>query len=549
MKKSFLLFFLLLMIQIKISPLFSQQITFNKVKSPIGSFSGFVGGITQDNNGYMWFATGGGLFRYDGYKFKMYSNDQSNNASLSANHLETIYADRKGMIWIPTWINGLDRLDPVTSIFTHFRHDPNDPESLSNDTVRAVLEDHEGVIWIGTQGGLDRYNLKTGKFQNYHNIPNDPYSLSCNRVRKIYEDRQGTLWVGTGSIWSNEGGETDEGGLNRFDQRTGKFVRYLHDPDNPHSLINNKVQAICEDSRGVFWIGTAGDGLHTMNRSTGTFERHLYDQAHPERLSRPPLTNTGFTDQITFIKEDAIGSIWIGTLANGLNRYDPQTQRTVHYGYKDSAVGFIDNSAWSSFNSRDGIFWIGTFEGGLYRIDPYHKDIPYTVTGSNVYAFDDDPANGLWVGTTAGLLLQKRNTGTIRKFVNEPNNPASLSSTVILTIYRDEKGILWVGTVNGLNRFNAISHTNARYLHNPKDTNSISAGRIFALEDAGNDSLWVGLEYGLDLINKRAGTFIHFKNNPKDTNSFSGINGIIALLIDNRANLWIGEYAGGGFTF
>ncbi len=77
--------------------------------------------------------------------------------------------------------------------------------------------------------------------------------------------------------------------LNRFDKHTGKFTRYLHDPGDPHSLINNKVNAILEDSKGNFWVGTAGDGLHTMDRATGKFERHQYDPAHPEKLSRPPL--------------------------------------------------------------------------------------------------------------------------------------------------------------------------------------------------------------------------------------------------------------------
>ena len=80
-----------------------------------------------------------------------------------------------------------------------------------------------------------------------------------------------------------------KGGLNRFNKNTGTFTRYLHDEKDPHSLIDNRVRAIFEDSYGNFWIGTAGDGLHTMDRENGTFERHTYDPAHPEKLSRPPL--------------------------------------------------------------------------------------------------------------------------------------------------------------------------------------------------------------------------------------------------------------------
>jgi ligand-binding sensor domain-containing protein len=325
MKSRFLLFFFSLLLAR--TPSFAQQTRFNRVVSPIGSFSGFVGGITQDKDGYMWFATTGGLYKYDGYRFKVYVNDPSDSNSLSATHLETVYADREGMIWIALWIGGLDGLDPATGKFTHFKHDPKDPGSLSDVKVRAILKDHEGVLWVGTHGGLDRFDRKTGKFQHYTHDPNDPQSLSSNTVRALYEDREGTLWVGTGSVFPDEGGRTDDGGLNRFDRRSGKFTRYLHDPNDAHSLINNKVRGILEDSKGNFWVGTAGDGLHTMDRNTGRFERHLYDPAHPEKLSRSPVNEAAGDDQIMFIAEDALQNIWIGSSENGLNKYDPKSQR------------------------------------------------------------------------------------------------------------------------------------------------------------------------------------------------------------------------------
>ena len=105
----------------------------------------------------------------------------------------------------------------------------------------------------------------------------DPSSLSCNLVRALYEDRQGTLWVGTGSEFYEDHGRSNDGGLNKLNKKTGKFIRYMHDEKDPHSLIDNRVRVIFEDSRGNFWVGTAGDGLHTMDRATGAFERHLYD--------------------------------------------------------------------------------------------------------------------------------------------------------------------------------------------------------------------------------------------------------------------------------
>jgi ligand-binding sensor domain-containing protein len=364
-----------LLLLLRIHPGGAQPVTFNKVLPPLRNFPGIVGGITQDNNGYMWIATSGGLYKYDGYRFRLFANDPANAASLTSSRLETVCADRKGMIWIATWAEGLDRLDPATGRFTHFRHNPAAPGSLSSDTVRSILEDRSGTLWVGTTSGVDRYDPKTNTFLNYRHDPNNPNSLSCNRVRKLYEDREGTLWVATGSVWVNEGGGTDEGGLNRFDRKTGTFIRYLHDPKNPRSLLNNKVQGICEDSRGRFWIGTAGDGLHTMDRRTGNFERHRYDPANPQGLSRPPLKTAGDFDHITSISEDAVGNVWIGTLESGIARYSPKTGKTTHYGNKDTAIGFTDNSGWTFYNSNDGIFWIGTWQGGLFRVDPYHRNI------------------------------------------------------------------------------------------------------------------------------------------------------------------------------
>ena len=163
----------------------------------------------------------------------------------------------------------------------------NDPGSLSDDSVSIILRDHQGILWVGTHNGLDRLDEKTGKFIHYRNEPGNPRSLSSNAVRAIYEDRRGVIWIGTGLYWESK--INNDGGLNRFDRNTGTFTRYLNDPKNPHSLINNKVRAIFEDSRGTFWVGTSGDGLHTMDREKGSFERHLYNPAKPDELSRPKL--------------------------------------------------------------------------------------------------------------------------------------------------------------------------------------------------------------------------------------------------------------------
>jgi ligand-binding sensor domain-containing protein len=108
---------------------FAQQVIFNRVSSPEGSYFGLINDITQDLQGYMWFAIwGGGLRRYDGYHFITYMNDPMDSASLAVNTLHAVCADHNGIIWIGTEESGLDRLDTKTGIFTHFSHDQQNPK-------------------------------------------------------------------------------------------------------------------------------------------------------------------------------------------------------------------------------------------------------------------------------------------------------------------------------------------------------------------------------------------------------------------------------------
>ena len=200
-----------------------------------------VTGISQDPQGYMWFGTKRtGLYRYDGHNIISFKNQASNLNSLSYDAVESLLADDKGIIWIGTFGRGLDRFDPATGNFTHYRLNPNDPNSLGNDTVTAIMQDNQKNLWIGTYGGMSRMDSKSGKFKTYRHDDNDSLSLSCNQVRTIYEDKHGTIWVGTGSAF-HEKSVCTSGGLNRLDATTDKFIRYLHDPNDPYSLVDNRV--------------------------------------------------------------------------------------------------------------------------------------------------------------------------------------------------------------------------------------------------------------------------------------------------------------------
>ena len=160
--------------------------------------------------------------------------------------------------------------------------------------------------------------------------------------------------MGAASFDKDNNRSAKEGGLNRFDRRTGKFTRYLNNVADPHSLIDNRVGAIFEDSKGNFWVCTAGDGLHCMNRKTGKFERLRFDPAHPEKLSGPPRKKDIDWDlDLFFIQEDGSGAMWIGASGGWLTRYDPTTKKIKHYAsFNDDTQAM--QSVSGAFASRDG---------------------------------------------------------------------------------------------------------------------------------------------------------------------------------------------------
>ena len=85
------------------------------------------------------------------------------------------YEDRAGNLWIGTKHGGLNRHNPNSDTYTHFRHDETDPTSIASDSVAAILEDRNGTLWIAFRGaGLDRFNPDGETFTHFRNRPGSP---------------------------------------------------------------------------------------------------------------------------------------------------------------------------------------------------------------------------------------------------------------------------------------------------------------------------------------------------------------------------------------
>jgi PAS domain S-box-containing protein len=498
--------------------------------------------ILQDSQGFMWFGTLGGLNRYDGYTFTVYRHRRSDPDSLSHDSVLVLYEDHAGTLWIGTsigldsfaggagrfthypaigeqigaiyedaagilWIgtegSGLFRYDRADGQFIQYMHDPVDRHSLSDDDVIAICEDSSGTLWVGTAyGGLNAFDRATEQFTPYRHDPANPHSLSYDRVTTIYEDRSGVLWVGTGSDY-----EVEVGGLNALDRTTGQFTRYLHDPQDRHSLSNNHVRTIYEDQTGTLWIGT-DDSLNVFDRTADTFVSYHHDPLNPHSLSDSP---------ITAIYEDRAGTLWFGTFGAGVSKYARVKEKFTRY-----------------------------------QPDPLD---PNSLSGAEVGALYEDRTGILWIGAPGeGLDSLDRTTGQFTHYSHDPADPHSLSNNNVRALYEDHEGVLWVGTNQGLDRLvlsqveglASAEGTFVHYVHDPDDPTSIGPGAVKAVLEDHTHTLWIATEEPgtINRFDRATETFTRYEHDPANPDSFINTYGVRAIYEDRGGDLWLGTYTG-----
>ncbi|MDQ0640523.1 signal transduction histidine kinase/ligand-binding sensor domain-containing protein/DNA-binding response OmpR family regulator [Pedobacter sp. W3I1] len=247
-----------------------------------------VNSFVEDNKGNLWIGTNGAgllyLNRTTG-QIKRYRNNPASSNSLSSDIVISLTIDHSGILWIGTYLGGLDCFDGKK--FTNFKHSTEDPQSISDNRIYALLADAANRLWVGTlNGGLDWLDTRTGKFKHFN--PSVKNTLNAYVVTCLYGDRNKNLWVGT----------TD--GVSVLDGKTSRFRHLKNNSKDTNSLIQGVVNSITEDSRGWIWIGTR-EGISIYHPATGKFTNLIEDVGLPE--------NTVLT-----LVEDEDRNIWYSSL-------------------------------------------------------------------------------------------------------------------------------------------------------------------------------------------------------------------------------------------
>lgn len=341
---------------IKDNPLTSNDINENDINC-----------ITEDASGLLWFGSNGnGLIRFDKKtnQFTRFMHQDDHPGSLSNDIIVTLKTDHNDYLWIGTYFGGLNRFDGKT--FTHYRNDPNNTESLSDDRIFSILEDSKNNLWVGTLGG--GLNLLDGvKNIFYHYRSGDINSVRSDYIFDIKEDRKGNIWMATAI------------GLCRFVIETGRFMNYIHEPDNPRSISNDNILNIFLDLNDNLWVGTR-EGLNRFNYQTGDFDVIGTEQGLPDNY-------------ICSVVGDLRGNLWVANPYQLSKLIWPENNQIgqmviTQYSEADGLQGgeFNVNSA---FLTRSGDIYIGGTKGVNYFNPSLIKDIKsnsqLVITGFNLF--------------------------------------------------------------------------------------------------------------------------------------------------------------------
>lgn len=323
----------------KHNPLDPQSIHSNEVRS-----------ICKDSAGFLWIGTNRGLDRIDETNglTTHFVHDPDDDTSISAGIPQAIIEDENGLNWVGMDQTGLNRFNPQTKVFTHYRHIKDEKNGLSNNKVRVIHLDQKDkdILWIGTQNGLNQFNKKTNHFTHYFSSPTETSTLSSSQITCLNQDRSGNLWVGT--LW----------GLNRMDKQTGTFTRFTTESSESqnNTVLDNHITTILEDENSLMWIGTYG-GINKYDKTLDQWEYYTTTEGLPG-------------DIIGGILEDDTGCLWVSS-NRGLFKFDPKTESITNYSLHDGIQSRQFNQG-AFFKTRDGIMYFGGVNG-YNRFDP--KDV------------------------------------------------------------------------------------------------------------------------------------------------------------------------------
>ena len=555
--------------------LIAEMTLFAGVKAQSGSYvfkqittgeeltQAWITAVQQDYEGFMWFGTVDGLYRYDGYEFKTYRSITGDDRTLAGNYINNIFEDSNKNLWVttskgisvydrladkfhqqPDWAkinmegisegrngevffgsyNGIFDIQSDLKTIHQYRQYPDSADQYNNNHI--VLAEKNEVLFIGPYG-VNTFDYQTKSIGEKIALPG---YFTGNSINNLIKDYKGTYWIST--------------------REHGLFYYTKGEHSEPKQLIINKYQftenstvlTAMQSKDSVLWIGTENNGLILLNL------RDFYNgKIVTEHLLSDNTEGSISNNSIYSIYQDRQNTVWIGTYS-GLNLYNPVYSNFKHVKYTPGRENLLNNNIVNAFYEAGDKIWIATENGvNIYNRktkkythllhDPAN---PNSLSGDAIWAITRDKQGNFWIGTWgAGLNCYDPGSGRITRFLAASENPDALASNNIFSVITDDKGMLWIATMGGgLNSYNPSTGKFRRYLHDNSDSSTVSNNWVRQVYFDSQKRLWVSTYASLDLFNRVSGKFEHFFASETNKGALSDI------FEDSKHHMWFGTETG-----
>lgn len=458
--------------------------SFRHLTTDNGLSNNEVKAIERDNDGYVWIATGDGINRYDGYRFKvgkasdapfaLQKKESVNNWSLPAGsrNIDGFYTDKSGDKWIfSTRNDDIYCKKKTNGKWTKINIDYK--EETGSSSTRAIQDDGLGNIWIATDHrGIFIYNKMTGATTNIHHDDNDQSSISEDNVTALHLDQQGIMWIGY-----------LKKGLSYYYPSFAMFTNVVD-----KRLAN--LSTILKASNGNLWIGTDGDGLYCQSKDG---HRQMIDIA---------------ANSVVTLMEDKEHCLWIGTYQHGLICYDHGTIKT----FTTTNSQLSDNSIYSLCQDKYGKIWIGSLWGHLQSFNPkdntFHDYTSESKDRSIAQSMYYDGDDKIYAGMLSGLCIIDVKTGKRKMRFGNRRGTQKFLQPNIQSIYRDSRGLLWMGCNKGLTVMDEQRDT----LYYIDKTIGLIDNIVRGIAEDSHHRLWIATSNGASVVSISKAMKFHIDN-------------------------------------
>ena len=414
---------------------YKDVLTYNKNRIEI-----YVRDFLKYSDTEYWIATESGIFIYNTQKgtFTNLSKQYNDPYSISDNAIYTLYKDSEGGVWAGTYFGGLNYYPKQYAAFNKF-YPGIDKNSLKGNVVREICKDQYGNLWIGTEdNGLNK--LSSDKHTWTHYNPGGKNSISNTNIHGLLADGH-HLFIGT-----------FDRGLDILDIPTGKVVRRFLAGPKPNQLKSNFVVCFCKTRSGMILVGTT-TGLYRYNPASHDFTL---------------VKNLPSHDFVYSMMEDHNGTIWVGTMRDGIYYFNPRNNQGSKLNYKYPVKEALNSSTVNGiFEDSEHYIWFATEGLGVWRYDPAKNqykifDLNNGFPSNYVFRMQEDAHKNLWISTTGGLVNLNLADQSLKVYTKA--NGLLSDQFNYNSSFKDQDGSLYFGCVKGMVGFNPLSFRNNNFV-------------------------------------------------------------------------------------